>query len=229
MQTVIIERWAILRYGLGVVVRQARRDTTVTDADTATEGIDAVRRVDPQLVIVGQVPDMEPTDVVTRIVAQSAGTKVVVLLDVADSATVRATLAAGADAVLSRAADADELTDVLVRVDRGERVLSSELVIVLADVTTDAEPRIDPDLTGAGLTRREGEILSHLSRGSSNRDIAGALFIGEATVKTHLAKIYDKLGVSSRHQAVARALELGVLNGGAGSRAAPAVQRSPQR
>jgi DNA-binding NarL/FixJ family response regulator len=223
MQTVIIERWAILRHGLGVVVRQARRDTTVIDADTATEGIDAVRRVDPQLVIVGQVPDMEPTDVVTRIVAQSAGTKVVVLLDAADSATVRATLAAGADAVLSRAADADELTDVLGRVDRGERVLSSELVIVLADVTADAEPRIDPELTGAGLTRREGEILRHLSRGSSNREIAGTLFIGEATVKTHLAKIYDKLGVSSRHQAVARALELGVLNGGARSPATPVL------
>jgi DNA-binding NarL/FixJ family response regulator len=217
MQTVIIERWAILRHGLGVVVRQARRDTTVIDVDTATEGIDAVRRVDPQLVIVGQVPDMEPTDVVTRIVARSGGAKVVVLLDVADSATVRATLAAGADAVLSRTTDADELTDVLARVDRGERVLSSELVIVLADVSADAEPRIAPELTGAGLTRREGEILRHLSRGSSNREIAGALFIGEATVKTHLAKIYDKLGVSSRHQAVARALELGVLNGGAPS------------
>jgi DNA-binding NarL/FixJ family response regulator len=214
MQTVIIERWAILRHGLGVVVRQARRESVVTEVDTASEGIDAARRVDPQLVIVGQVPDMEPTDVVKRIVAQAGGAKVVVLLDVADSATVRATLAAGAHAVLSRATDADELTDVLARVDRGERVLSSELVIVLADVSADAEPRIDADLTGAGLTRREGEILRHLSRGSSNRDIAGALFIGEATVKTHLAKIYDKLGVSSRHQAVARALELGVLNGG---------------
>jgi DNA-binding NarL/FixJ family response regulator len=221
MQTVIIERWAILRHGLGVVVRQARRDTTVTDADTATEGIDAVRRVDPQLVIVGQVPDMEPTDVVKRIVAQSSSTKVLVLLDVADSATVRATLAAGASAVLACTTDADELTDVLARVDRGERVLSSELVIVLADVTADAEPRIDPELTGAGLTRREGEILRHLSRGSSNRDIAGALFIAEATVKTHLAKIYDKLGVSSRHQAVARALELGVLNGGVQSPVTP--------
>jgi DNA-binding NarL/FixJ family response regulator len=221
MQTVIIERWAILRHGLGVVVRQARRDTLVIDADTATEGIDAVRRVGPQLVILGQVPDMEPTDVVSRIVAQPGGAKVVVLLDLADSATVRATLAAGAHGVLSRSVDADELADVLTRVERGERVLSSELVIVLADAGADAEPRVAPDLTGAGLTRREGEILRQLSRGSSNRDIAGALFIGEATVKTHLAKIYDKLGVSSRHQAVARALELGVLNGGALPPAAP--------
>lgn len=61
------------------------------------------------------------------------------------------------------------------------------------------------------LTAREREILAHLSRGLNNRDIAAALFVGETTVKTHLRRIYDKLGVETRGGAVAVAKEQRVL------------------
>jgi DNA-binding NarL/FixJ family response regulator len=213
MQTVIIERWAILRHGLGVVVRQGHPEATVADADTGTEGISIARSHGAGLAIVGQVPDMASADVVGRIRESSPGAAVVALLDSTDALNVKSALSAGADAVLSRSTDADELTDVLSRVGRGERVLSSELVAVLAGVANGDGALEDVDLGNTGLTRREGEILRYLSKGVSNRAIAGALFIGESTVKTHLAKIYDKLGVAGRHQAVARTLELGVLNG----------------
>jgi ATP/maltotriose-dependent transcriptional regulator MalT len=61
------------------------------------------------------------------------------------------------------------------------------------------------------LTDRERSVLRHLADGRSNREIADALFIGEATVKSHLGRIYEKLGVANRVQAVAKVHELGLL------------------
>ena len=76
-----------------------------------------------------------------------------------------------------------------------------------------AQPEAPPDGNGGPvLTIKEREILAQLARGASNKAIAGALFVTPATVKTHLAHIYAKLGARSRHEALTQAFATGILH-----------------
>jgi len=104
-------------------------------------------------------------------------------------------LSKGAKAVLAKSINGDELVNDLERVRRGETVVSREF-------------RLNTSMMWPGsdlsLTERESEVVTFLASGMSNRDIADAMILSENTVKTHLKSIFQKIGVSSRAQAVAR-------------------------
>lgn len=104
-------------------------------------------------------------------------------------------LAAGAKAVLAKSLSAADLVKELERVQRGETVVSQDF-------------RLNTPLSWPGadmrLTERESEVVTFLASGMSNRDIAAAMTLSENTVKTHLKSIFQKIGVASRAQAVAR-------------------------
>jgi len=102
---------------------------------------------------------------------------------------------AGAKAVLAKSLSAEELVSSLERVTKGETIVSREYRLNTPVMWPGAEMR---------LTERESEVVTFLASGMSNRDIASALILSENTVKTHLKSIFQKIGVSSRAQAVAR-------------------------
>lgn len=213
MRAIIIERWAILRHGVRAVLNQAGHPV-LSAAVTAAEGLDAVRagqRV--ELVIAGQTDDQDLVALVTQLRGAAPEAKVLVLADRPDLEEIDAILAAGAAGILGRLAEGIELLDAIDRIGREERVLSNEVIgTLLGGIDPSRGAALAPEATtGTPLTARETEILSCLVTGASNREIARALFIGESTVKTHLASTYAKLGVTSRHQAVARGLELGIV------------------
>lgn len=104
-------------------------------------------------------------------------------------------LATGARAVLAKSVTAEKLIDELERVARGETVVSRDFRLNTAMAWPGADMR---------LTERESEVVTFLASGMSNRDIADAMILSENTVKTHLKSIFQKIGVSSRAQAVAR-------------------------
>jgi DNA-binding NarL/FixJ family response regulator len=109
-----------------------------------------------------------------------------------------------------RSSPAEELAAALRRLAAGERVLAPSLVPALVGAAGAAgEERV-----GAGgglLTGKEREVLARLAEGRSNQAIAAALHVSPATVKTHLAHIYEKLGAGDRNEAVVRAVALGLL------------------
>jgi len=119
-----------------------------------------------------------------------------------------AVVGAGPSAVLVRTAEAEELADAVRRVGEGERVFSPALVPAVVEAMQ-AGP--EPGAAAAGLTQKEREVLARLAEGRSNAEIAEVLFVTPATVKTHLAHIYAKLGVKGRHEAIARAVALGLI------------------
>ena len=213
MRAIIIERWAILRYGLRAVLGQAGHPI-LSAAASARDGLDAVQSArDLHLVVAGATDDQDIVDLVVAIGEEAPGVKVLVLADQPDRACIDALLGAGAMGILGRLAEGGEVLDAIERVQRGERVLSNDVINTLVGA-------IDPGRTGelpvdgravSVLTVREREILSWLATGASNRDIATRLFIGEATVKSHLASCYAKLGVANRHQAVSRGIALGLV------------------
>lgn len=223
MRAIVVERWSILRSGLRTVLANGGHAVLRVVPDTASAVLAVAAEHQPDLVLLGAVDDVEQPEAVRRFLAAVPELKVVVLAAHPGRALVDALLTAGVAGVLDHTTEGPALLEALDRVRRGERVLSDAVIDVLvgiggtgAGVGAPERPVVASLPGGSGeLTAREAEIVRLLGTGASNRDIAGRLFIGEATVKTHLASAYGKLGVVNRHQAVVRAVELGLVRPGA--------------
>jgi DNA-binding NarL/FixJ family response regulator len=134
--------------------------------------------------------------------------RVLALLPVSEAGKVRAVLSSGADAVLTRLASPEELEAAVRKVAAGERVVAAAALTVL--VGTPTKTADGPNLAHP-LTVKEREVLDLLAKGLSNREIAGTMVVSTATVKSHLAHIYEKLGAKNRQDAVGRAIEQRLL------------------
>lgn len=218
MRAIIIERWAILRHGVRAVLGQGGHPVIRT-ASSAAEGHAAIAaRPDVELIVLGGTADGPVVPTTAALAAATPDARIVVLLDTPRREEVAALFEAGASALLGRLAEEGNLLDAVTRVERGERVLSSEVIEALlpgAEIPRGMVMAVDGVTSREApvLSRREQEVLHWLQQGATNREIADQLFIGQATVKTHLSSIYTKLGASSRHHAVRKALEVGLLDG----------------
>jgi DNA-binding NarL/FixJ family response regulator len=205
MRAVIADQWSVLRNGVAAVLAQCGI-TTVAHHATGIEVVASAAQHGATLVVVGSVPDVSALGVVDRARRPDPPLRTLVLLESITRETAVALLDAGADAVVPRDTGEVELREAALRLLRGERHLAPA-VVAMAFGPTGAVRSTDDH----GLTQRERAVLRQLVEGRSNREIAAALFIGEATVKTHLRNIYDKLGVANRVQAVGLALERELL------------------
>jgi len=201
---VVVDEWAVLRSGVTAVLGQEGVEVVGQTSDLAA-AIRLASRAGVDLVVLGHLTDIAPGIAVRALRAACPGAVSLVLLRRPSRAAALELLHDGATAVLSREAPEAELREAVMRANRGERFLAPAL---LAEAETDVEERIEDVLTD-----RERAVLRELAAGSSNRQIADALDIGEATVKTHLHHIYGKLEVANRVQAIGRARELGLLAG----------------
>jgi DNA-binding NarL/FixJ family response regulator len=209
---VVVDEWPLVRLGIG----QALRSLSIRVVAELSGASDAARRtaeLDAGWLLLGSHRDIATADVVRRARAAEVPPKVVVLLDHVSRDTLATLLTLGVDALLVRSLGPEELADAIGRVDKGERVVAPALLPLLVGVlgTTGFGADHDEDPVDGPLTRKELEVLTRLAEGRSNKDIADALYVTPATVKTHLAHIYTKLGVAGRQEAVARAVELGLL------------------
>jgi DNA-binding NarL/FixJ family response regulator len=219
VKAVIIDHWPMLRLGLSRVL-QGIDVRVVGEAAAAVEGLRLARAENADLVLLGDHPGGDAVDAVRQAARLPSTPSVVVLVGQVDSDIVGALLQAGADALLVRSAGPDELADAVGRTLEGERVVSPAIMPLLvgavasAATPTGAAARAAASDAPAGdvqLTAKEREVLAWLADGRSNQEIADALFVTPATVKTHLAHIYTKLQVKGRQQALARAVALGFI------------------
>jgi DNA-binding NarL/FixJ family response regulator len=118
-------------------------------------------------------------------------------------------VALGIDGIALRNGSTEEFATVVERVLKGEKVVVPALLPALAG---NLRLRTQADGDGEGLlTLREREVLAFLAEGRTNREIAGALSVSVATVKSHLVHIYGKLGAVNRNDAIGRAVAAGIL------------------
>ena len=219
---VVVDRWPLVRLGLTGVLSKSGIDA-VGEASKVSEGLLLVRLRSADLVIFGSPLDGVTPATIRSAKHDQAPPKVVVLVPPlsVSGAEVASLFAAGADALLVASVGAQELSDALVRVSRGERVVGPEIGGERTNGGSGrtgqharpaparaAPPAEDP---GGSLTAKELEVLALLAQGHSNKQIARALYVSDATVKTHLQHIYGKLDVQSRFGALSRATELGLL------------------
>jgi len=194
---IVADELGLVRAGITAVL-EARGLEVVAQTRSGRELVSLAAVERPDLVVVGAPADLLVAEVVERLVRLRPHPEIVVLLPPANEHVVRYLLALGAAGIALRTADADELGVVVDAARKGGRYVAPALH-GLDDRTTDV------------LTAREREVLVLLAEGRSNREIAGALSVTLATVKSHLVRIYAKLEASNRNEALGRAVALGLL------------------
>jgi DNA-binding NarL/FixJ family response regulator len=206
MRAIVVDEFALIRLGVTAVLEPLGIDVVAeTHSGRELVSLAAVQR--PELVVIGTPADLPLVDVVERLKRRAM---VVGLVTRASEQDVGLLVALGADGIALRNGSAEEFATVVDRVLKGEKVVVPALLPALAGrlrLRTHAEH----DANGALLTFREREVLAFLAEGRTNREIAGALSVSVATVKSHLVHIYDKLGAANRNEAIGRAVAAGLL------------------
>jgi DNA-binding NarL/FixJ family response regulator len=211
-RAVIVDDWPMLRAGLAKVLTDAGGRVVVETGDTGL-ALSAIRAHAPALMIVGDHAG-PAAELVSRALALAPDLLCVALVGSAVPDDLRPLLAAGIAAAVPRTVDPEELTEVVSRVMGGERTVSPGLLARMFEGSEghrDAPDAVGEEAQGPGLTAKEREVLRLLAAGRSNAEIAAVLYVSGATVKTHLAHLYEKLGVGNRHEALTRAVALGLL------------------
>jgi DNA-binding NarL/FixJ family response regulator len=202
----IVDHWPLVRLGIAKAL-PATEYRVIGEVDSAEQVVAALRRSAPALVVVGNHVEGYQAEVVDK--SKRSGARVLALVDRSGREQLAALASAGADGIITGSAGADELVDAARRVMAGERVLAPALLLALVGVIRPQPVRHD-DITLL-LTERERQVLSRLVQGAGNEAIARQLLVSPTTVKTHLSHIYAKLEVSNRHEAMARAIQLGLI------------------
>jgi DNA-binding NarL/FixJ family response regulator len=204
---IVADELALVRSGITAVL-EARGIDVVAQTRSGRELVRLATLEQPVLVVVGAPADLEVTDVVRRLVGLRPHPQIVVLLPPAHEHEVRYLLALGVAGIALRTVDADELGVVVDAAGKGDRHVVPGLHRALSGAV--GLPALD-DRTASVLTAREREVLVLLAEGRTNREIAGALCVTLATVKSHLVRVYTKLDAGNRNEALGRAVALGLL------------------
>jgi len=218
MTTVLIaDDQALVRVGLRKIL-EAEPDTEVTGE--AADGEDAIRearRLRPDVVLMDiRMPVLDGIEATRRIVDALPATRVLILTTFGLDGYVFDALRAGASGFMLKDAPPEEIAAAVRIVASGDALLAPAVTrSVIEEFTRGPQERSpEPPAAVDELTPREREVLDLLVRGLSNPEICGELVISDATAKTHVARILQKLGVRDRVQAVIYAYERGVVRPG---------------
>lgn len=204
IRILIVDDHPIVRAGLeGVLAAQAHFEVVGEAADGAA-GVELARLLKPDVVLMDlRMPEQDGVSAIQEIREMDKPPHILVLTTYDSDADIVRAVEVGATGYLLKDAPRRELFRAIEAVARGESVLAPAAASVLMDrMRAPAEEN---------LSGREIEVLTLVSRGNSNKEIAKALHISTATVKTHLIHIFGKLGVDDRTAAVTVALERGIL------------------
>ncbi|GGX56034.1 response regulator [Streptomyces fructofermentans] len=205
VRLLVCDDHAVVRAGLLALLGSEPGIEVVGQAGTGEEALALAARLTPDVVLMDLQlgAGIDGVETTRRLTASHGAPHVLVLTTYDTDADITRAIEAGATGYLLKAERPEELFAAIHAAAQGRTTLSPPVASrVMANLRA---PR-------PTLTDREHDILAQLARGLGNRDIARALFISEATVKTHLGRIYDKLGVDTRAGAVAVAKERRLLS-----------------
>jgi DNA-binding NarL/FixJ family response regulator len=203
IRVLIVDDHPVVREGLRAVLGAEPDIEVCGEAGTGEQAVQLATRLGPDVVLMDlRLPDIDGVEATARIVGDRTANVLVLTTYGSDADIVRA-LAAGAAGYLLKDARREDLAAGVRSAARGETVLAPPVAARLA--TRVREPAPPP------LTARESEVLRCVARGLSNPDIGRELFIAEATVKSHVTRIFEKLGVNDRTAAVTTAIANGII------------------
>ena len=215
IRVLIADDQELVRTGFRAILNAEPDLDVVGEARDGTEVIEAARRLRPEVVLMDiRMPNLDGIQATRRITAGDDSPRVLILTTFDLDEYVYDGLRAGASGFLLKDAAADDLLQAVRVIAAGEALLAPSITRrLIEDYTRRPAPRRQPDAM-ASLTARELEVMRLLARGMPNTDIARELFLGDATVKTHIARIFTKLNLHDRAQAVVLAYETGLVQPG---------------
>lgn len=221
IRVLLVDDQPMLRTGLATILSTEPGLEVVGEASSGRQAIEHVERLDPDVVCMDvQMPDMDGIEATRALSEANARAAVLILTTFNRDDFLFETLRAGASGFLLKTAGPEQLIHAISVVAAGESLLAPEVTGRVLDrmltQPTEQTPTVaapQPELP-VELTRREDEILRMIVTGKSNADIAAELFVGPATVKTHVSNILMKLDVKDRIHAVIWAYEHGYVHHG---------------
>jgi DNA-binding NarL/FixJ family response regulator len=215
IRVLIADDQVLVRTGFRVILAAEPDLEVVGEAGDGRETVEAARALRPDVVLMDvRMPNMDGIEATRRLAADEHPPHVLILTTFDLDEHVYEALRAGASGFLLKDAGADELLHAVRVIAAGEALLSPSITRrLIADYARRPPIRERPQALEE-LTPRELEVLRLLARGFSNGDIARRLVLGEATVKTHVARVFQKLDLHDRAQAVVLAYESGLVQPG---------------
>jgi DNA-binding NarL/FixJ family response regulator len=207
LHLLIADDHAVVRAGLRALLEGEPDLDVIAEAGSGEEAVRLAAELAPDVVLMdlrfaGTDHGIDGVEAVRRLTAKTPGMTVVMLTSYAGHADVVRALQAGARGYVLKAGPPEELFQAVRDAAAGGLGLASEVVGDLVGRVVSPPPE---------LTEREREVVRLMADGHSNRAIAQALYLSEATVKTHLVRIYRKLGADNRAAAVSEAVRRGLL------------------
>ncbi|QGK69940.1 response regulator [Allosaccharopolyspora coralli] len=204
VRLLLVDDHPVVRRGLRAMFDDRDDMTVVAEAADGQQALDVLSETTVDLVLMDlqMGAGMDGVTATRRITELPDSPQVLVLTTYDTDADILAAVEAGATGYMLKDAPPEQLCDAVRAAARGQTALAPDVAARLLGRLRTPKP---------ALSNREVEILRLLARGLSNRALSKELFISEATVKTHLVHIYDKLGVDNRTAAIAAALDHGII------------------
>jgi len=202
IRVLVVDDHVIVRNGLAQLLATTDEFELVGAAGDGREALEMLPVLHPDVVLMDlSMPGMDGVEATQRIAAAYPGVKIVILSSFSEHQRVLAALDAGAEGYVLKHADPEQILAAIDAVHRGGAPIDPQVARVLLDVKRNA-----PTARGV-LTDREEEVLRLVQSGLANKQIGRQLGISERTVKAHLTKIFQTLGVADRTQAALWAAE----------------------
>jgi len=220
IRVLVVDDQTIVRAGFAALLNAQPGITVVGEAGDGREAVALAAQTRPDVVVMDiRMPGMDGIEATRRMLDRpDADLKVLVLTTFDVDEYVYDALRAGASGFLLKDATADELVSAVRVVARGDALLAPQVTgRLIREFTRQRRTRPQPPAELATLTARETEVLVLIAGGLSNAEIARRLVLSEHTVKTHVARVFTKLGLRDRAQAVVLAYESGLVVPGEGA------------
>lgn len=213
-RVVVVDDHPVLRGVVRLACNASPSLEAVAEAEEGTAALDLCRRLRPDLLVLDLVlPGMDGLEVARRLREEGLPTRILALSGWADGRAVLECMRLGVDGFVRKTAGVQAIADAMEIVAAGGRVYSREEEReAIAELGRVARHAKQVDGVSSALTPRETEILQLLGHGLTMRQVGTRLGISPRTVETHIAKLYRKLEVKTRVQAVARAAALGLID-----------------
>ena len=204
IRVLVADDHAVVRAGIVALLAGEHGIEVIGEAADGEQAVQLALALRPDVVVMDvRMPGLTGDAATARIRERTDDVRVLVLTTYESDASILSAIEAGASGYLVKAAPAEELVAGVRSVAAGEVALSPAIAAQLVARVREPAPPV--------LTPRETEVLRLVAEGLSNREIGARLFVGEATVKTHLLRAFEKLGVNDRTRAVTLAMERGLL------------------
>jgi DNA-binding NarL/FixJ family response regulator len=218
IDVLLVDDQALLRTGIRTILEIEDGVRVVGEARDGAEAVAAVQRLTPHVVLMDvQMPVMDGIEATRRLSELGVDARVIVLTTFERDDLIVGALRAGASGSVVKNAPPEQLVAAVRTVAGGDALLGPSVTRRLLERFADQGIVTRRDDLLEALTGREREVLTEVAQGRSNAEVAGRLHLGEATVKTHLSRVLQKLGLRDRVHAVVFAYEVGLVTPGRGA------------